>query len=104
MYRYLTPIIRSVFDYRLCVRSMASEIEKAQTAKPDQDNIFAKIVCKEIPADFIYEDDQCVAFKDISPQAPTHFLVLPKKPIAQLDAATEEDEKVSLKYSFYFRP
>ncbi|VDN97173.1 unnamed protein product [Rodentolepis nana] len=82
---------------RFCVFftvGMSSEIEKAQTAKPDDDNIFAKIVRKEIPAKFIYEDEECVAFHDISPQAPTHFLVLPKKPISKLDAATDEDTKL----------
>lgn len=40
--------------------------------------IFDKIISKEIPANIIYEDDQCLAFRDISPQAPTHFLVIPK--------------------------
>ncbi|VDL61040.1 unnamed protein product [Hymenolepis diminuta] len=93
----LTPLIRSVFSYRLCLRGMASEIEKAQTAKPDEDNIFAKIVRKEVPAKFIYEDDECVAFHDVSPQAPTHFLVLPKKSIQKLDAATDKDDKARSK-------
>lgn len=42
------------------------------------DNIFAKILRKEIKTDFIYEDDYAVAFKDIHPKAPVHLLVLPK--------------------------
>ncbi|KAL5104840.1 Histidine triad nucleotide-binding protein 1 [Taenia crassiceps] len=72
---------------------MASEVEKAQAACPsEEDTIFGKIVRKEIPTKFLYEDDLCVAFDDISPQAPTHFLVVPKKPIQQLDSATEDDE------------
>lgn len=75
---------------------MASEVEKAQAACPSEgDTIFGKIVRKEIPTKFLYEDDLCVAFDDISPQAPTHFLVLPKKPIQKLDSATEDDEAVS---------
>lgn len=41
-------------------------------------NIFVKIIKKEIPADIVYEDDLCLAFNDIAPQAPTHFLVIPK--------------------------
>ncbi len=76
---------------------MTSEVDKAKAASPAEgDTIFGKIVRKEIPTTFLYEDERCVAFDDISPQAPTHFLVLPKKPLAMLDAATEEDETVSL--------
>ncbi|KAF6721442.1 Histidine triad nucleotide-binding protein 1 [Oryzias melastigma] len=70
---------------------MADETEKAQTARPGGDTIFGKIVRKEIPVNLLYEDDQCVAFPDISPQAPTHILVVPKKPIVQLSAAEEDD-------------
>ncbi|KAB0355544.1 hypothetical protein FD755_021485, partial [Muntiacus reevesi] len=51
---------------------------------PGGDTIFRKINRKEIPAKIIYEDDQCLAFHDISPQAPTHFLVIPKKHISQI--------------------
>ncbi|XP_035519067.1 histidine triad nucleotide-binding protein 1 [Morone saxatilis] len=70
---------------------MADETAKAQAAQPGGDTIFGKIVRKEIPANLIYEDDQCVAFPDISPQAPTHILVVPKKPIVQLSQAEESD-------------
>jgi len=56
-----------------------------------KDTIFGKIIRGEIPADIIYEDDLCLAFKDISPQAPTHILVIPKKPIPCLDNAEEND-------------
>jgi histidine triad (HIT) family protein len=55
------------------------------------DTIFSKIIRREIPATIVYEDDFCLAFKDITPQAPTHILVIPKKPISQLDQASEED-------------
>ncbi|XP_041645945.1 histidine triad nucleotide-binding protein 1 [Cheilinus undulatus] len=70
---------------------MADETAKAQTAKPGGDTIFGKIIRKEIPANFVYEDDKCVAFPDISPQAPTHILVVPKKPIVSLSKAEEGD-------------
>ncbi|KAK2921686.1 histidine triad nucleotide-binding protein 1 [Channa argus] len=70
---------------------MADETAKAQAARPGGDTIFGKIVRKEIPAKFIYEDDLCVAFPDVSPQAPTHILVVPKKPIVQLSQAEEGD-------------
>ncbi|MFW6359194.1 MAG: histidine triad nucleotide-binding protein [Chroococcales cyanobacterium] len=54
--------------------------------------IFDKIIKREIPADIVYEDDLALAFRDISPQAPTHILVIPKKPIPRLSEATEEDK------------
>ena len=44
-------------------------------------NIFQKIIDKEIPADVVYEDDQCLAFRDINPQAPTHVILIPRKVI-----------------------
>ena len=53
--------------------------------------IFQKIIDREIPADIVYEDDQCLAFRDVAPQAPTHVLVIPKKPIASIDQIAEED-------------
>lgn len=53
--------------------------------------IFKKIIDREIPANIIYEDDLCLAFHDVSPQAPTHVLVIPKKEIANLDEITEAD-------------
>jgi histidine triad (HIT) family protein len=53
--------------------------------------IFKKIIDKEIPADIVYEDDQCLAFRDIAPQAPTHILVIPKKEIAAVADLTDED-------------
>ncbi len=54
--------------------------------------IFAKIVNKEIPADIIFEDDLCLAFKDVNPQAPTHILIIPKKPIPKLVDADNDDQ------------
>ncbi len=55
------------------------------------DTIFGKIIRREIPADIVYEDDLALAFKDVNPQAPTHILVIPKKPISQLSAASQKD-------------
>ena len=54
------------------------EQQRAQNAQPEEDTIFDKIVRKEIPANVIFEDDQCLAFRDIAPVAATHFLVIPK--------------------------
>ncbi|MFG6104276.1 histidine triad nucleotide-binding protein [Leptothoe sp. EHU-05/26/07-4] len=59
-----------------------------------EDTIFSKIIRKEIPADIVYEDDLCLAFRDISPQAPTHILVIPKKPIPKLSDAVVEDKQL----------
>ena len=54
--------------------------------------LFQKIMDREEPGDILYEDDQCVALRDINPQAPTHVLIVPRKPIPTLDALTEDDE------------
>lgn len=54
--------------------------------------IFAKIINREIPASIVYEDDHCLAFRDVNPQAPIHVLVIPKKEIPQLSDATAEDQ------------
>ncbi|PSN11473.1 histidine triad nucleotide-binding protein [filamentous cyanobacterium CCP5] len=56
------------------------------------DTIFGKIIRKDIPANIVYEDDLCLAFTDISPQAPTHILVIPKKPIPSLTEAENADK------------
>ena len=56
------------------------------------ETIFAKIIRREIPADIVYEDDRCLAFRDVNPQAPVHILVIPKQPIARLVDAGEDDE------------
>lgn len=55
------------------------------------ETIFSKIIRREIPADIVYEDDLALAFKDIHPQAPTHILLIPKKPIATLADAESQD-------------
>ncbi|MEE2706484.1 MAG: histidine triad nucleotide-binding protein [Planctomycetota bacterium] len=53
--------------------------------------IFKKIIDGEIQADIVYEDEHCLAFRDISPQAPTHVLIIPRKEIPSLDAVEDED-------------
>jgi histidine triad (HIT) family protein len=55
------------------------------------DTIFGKIIRREIKADIVYEDDLALAFRDVAPQAPTHILVIPKKPIPQLSLAEDSD-------------
>lgn len=58
------------------------------------DTIFGKIIRKEIPANIVYEDDLCLAFTDVNPQAPTHILVIPKQPIPRLSDAAAEDKEL----------
>jgi histidine triad (HIT) family protein len=53
--------------------------------------LFEKIRDGEIPAEIVYQDDDCLCFRDISPQAPTHLLLVPKRPIARLTASTRDD-------------
>ncbi len=55
-------------------------------------NVFQKIIDREIPAEIVYEDDKCIAFKDIHPAAPVHVLVVPKQLIPTLNDVTSEDE------------
>lgn len=58
------------------------------------ETIFDKIIRKEIPADIVYEDDLCLAFKDVNPQAPIHILIIPKKAIAKVADADKEDQNI----------
>ena len=55
------------------------------------ETIFAKIIRGEIDADIVHEDEHCIAFKDINPQAPTHLLIIPRKAITNVDAMADED-------------
>ncbi len=56
-----------------------------------EDTIFGKIARGEAPAKIVYEDDRALAFHDVNPQAPTHLLVIPRKPIERLAAAEDAD-------------
>lgn len=53
--------------------------------------LFERIIAREIPADIVHEDEICIAFNDIDPQAPTHVLVVPKKPIPRVGEAADCD-------------
>jgi histidine triad (HIT) family protein len=56
------------------------------------DTIFGKIISGEIPSEFLYEDEHCIAINDINPQSPVHVLVIPRKPIRMLVDAEPEDQ------------
>lgn len=55
------------------------------------ETIFSKILRKEIPADIVYEDEHCLAFRDVNPQAPTHVLVIPRQPIVNIAEMADDD-------------
>lgn len=59
-----------------------------------QETLFTKIINREIPADIVYEDDISLAFKDISPQAPFHVLIIPKKPIPTINDIESNDREL----------
>lgn len=56
--------------------------------------IFKKIIDGELPAKIVYDDEHCLAFQDVNPQAPTHFLVIPRKEIPSLADAIKEDQEL----------
>merc|ERR1711868_25129 len=96
------PIFESDFDCLTGSRIlMSNEVELAKLAAEAQKRregqegtIFDKIIAKEIPADIIYEDAACLAFRDINAQAPVHFLVIPKARIPQLSKAEDDDAPI----------
>src|SRR5271167_5166434 len=76
-------------------RAPASSEDQAMSA----DCLFCKIAAKQIPSKMVYEDADIFAFEDISPQAPTHILLIPRKHFVSLDDATHEDQAVIGKLS-----
>lgn len=59
-----------------------------------EETLFTKIINREIPADIVYEDEFCLAFNDINPQAPLHVLLIPKIPIAKLSESSAADQSL----------
>ena len=59
-----------------------------------KDNLFQKIIDRQIPANIVFEDERCLAFRDINPQAPTHVLIIPKKVIPTHADITQEDKEL----------
>ena len=58
------------------------------------DTLFTKIINRDIPADIVFEDEQCLAFRDIAPQAPMHILLVPKKPLPMVSEAAANDKEL----------
>lgn len=69
-----------------------SEAEVNEAGSQQTETLFTKIINRDIPADIVYEDEQCLAFNDINPQAPTHVLIIPKKVIPKVGDAQPEDQ------------
>ena len=86
---YSTCLLRVEWAVRQRLSSTRSTIKLLIIAEK---TLFQKIMDREEPGEILYEDDRCVALRDIHPQAPTHILVVPRKPIPNLDALTEKDE------------
>ena len=70
-------------------RNMSSNTEERAAASP---TVFDRILSREIPADIVFEDDAILGFRDITPQAPTHILFIPKRRIRTLDDLREQDD------------
>lgn len=68
--------------------------DRFEEESADEMTIFKKIIDKEIPADIVYEDDQCLAFRDVNPQAPVHVLIIPKREIRSLADIVETDREL----------
>ncbi|MGI6455482.1 MAG: histidine triad nucleotide-binding protein [bacterium] len=69
-------------------------MDDKNTAGNQKDCIFCKIIAGEIPAQFEYEDEHVVAFRDINPQAPVHTLVIPRQHISKIGDVSEEDKDI----------
>ncbi|XP_029294990.1 LOW QUALITY PROTEIN: histidine triad nucleotide-binding protein 2, mitochondrial [Cottoperca gobio] len=80
----------------LCTKSDEVKLAKEASKKygSPAPTIFSKVIDKSIPADIIYEDEKCLAFRDISPQAPVHFLVIPRVPIPRISEAKDDDTEL----------
>ncbi|XP_044300003.1 histidine triad nucleotide-binding protein 2, mitochondrial [Varanus komodoensis] len=77
-------------------RGPEEEVEKAQRAAREAGapTVFSRILDGSLPADILYQDDKCVAFRDVAPQAPVHFLVIPRRPIPRISCVTESDSQL----------
>ncbi|GAB5367831.1 hypothetical protein AAMO2058_001265400 [Amorphochlora amoebiformis] len=81
-------------DMRACRRVLVGLRPLRRGFAGHNPTIFGKILSKEIPADIVYEDDKCIAFKDVNPVASTHILVIPRKHIPQVSKADYEDAEL----------
>ncbi|NP_001077041.1 histidine triad nucleotide-binding protein 2, mitochondrial [Danio rerio] len=99
--RQLLPFGRGlwrVLSVKSCYSTINDEVRLAQEASKKygklEPTIFTKIIDKTVPAVIIYEDDKCLAFRDVNPQAPVHYLVIPRIPIPRISEAHDEDSLI----------
>ncbi|XP_054716055.1 adenosine 5'-monophosphoramidase HINT2-like isoform X2 [Uloborus diversus] len=94
--RTFLPSLFKIRGFQMSSCNGESEVDKARTAVKNalKPTIFSKILDKTIPADILYEDNKCMAFRDVAPQAPVHFLVIPRKVIPSLSDAQDEDTEL----------
>ena len=83
-------------EFHVASCNREDEIARAQRAQEHlpKTTIFSKILDKTVPAHILHEDEKCIAFQDVAPQAPIHFLVIPRKPIPSLSEADSEDTEL----------
>lgn len=81
-------------DFRSKAKESTNNHLQKNSPTMAEKTLFEKICDREIPADIVHEDDLCICFKDISPQAPVHFLVIPRKPIPRVAEADVSDQAV----------
>lgn len=94
-YCFRSEIRRFHINSLLCSDEVEKAKEAAKSGSKANSTIFDKIINKEIPVKLLYEDEKCLAFNDIAPQAPVHFLVIPKQRIDMIENATENDRNVT---------
>ena len=87
----LTPQV----NFRNCCDEVGQAQKQSKSGSQSGPTIFDSIIKRSIPADIVYEDDLSLAFRDVSPQAPTHILVIPKKRITMLEKAEDDQKEVS---------
>ncbi|XP_060119510.1 adenosine 5'-monophosphoramidase HINT2 [Heteronotia binoei] len=76
-------------------RGGGGEVEEAQRAEERPGpTVFSRILDGSLPADVLYQDDQCMAFRDVAPKAPVHFLVIPRRPIPRLSRVAQSDAQL----------
>ncbi|XP_053154748.1 adenosine 5'-monophosphoramidase HINT2 [Hemicordylus capensis] len=81
-------------------RAPGGEVGEAAAAaaaageEPGGPTVFSRIAEGALPADILYQDEQCVAFRDVAPQAPVHFLVIPRRPISRISRVAESDAQL----------
>jgi histidine triad (HIT) family protein len=78
----------------LRLRTVSACVPDSHPLPYDSTNVFARILRREIPTPLLFEDEHCVAFRDIAPQAPLHLLVIPRRPLAKLADATPADAQL----------